>query len=417
MAARRKTAQARDEEEEREQLLHQIWMSLGGRADGTGTVLLDASSIPASSAAAAAPQRPPVAPKPPKLSVAPKLPALHRQDPPPVQQPRQPSPSAPSGAGFLPAGRHTYIFVDNSNLVHGARNMADGSRDNAVIVNIDRLVPILEGGMPCAERVLVGSNISEALKSRWEQKRFRILKSDRQPGQGEKFVDEALHSCISHHINHRNLVHCPQTMVLVTGDGNEHENTTSFPDLVHAAARNGWYVIVWAWRLVLSDRFEEVRSEFPDLVQIRLLDDHRDTITFRASPKTEKRPSQQQQRSPSPPQPAMPSRAAGYSAPSSGPAVSSYAAPRFRAGEAEGAAHRASHASSYASSSHPPPPSSHQPSRSASFHASSSRPSSSHGAPPRSASSSSRPTSTPSSRAAPRTTSDLDEISRLLRVL
>jgi hypothetical protein len=174
------------------------------------------------------------------------------------------------------ASHTAHVFVDNSNLMYGARSMPDGSRDERVLLDVDALVDLMTKDTRCESRFVAGSNIPEAVRRRWEGKGFKVMEELRAPGTGEQFVDEALHSCISRAI----LDELPQTLILGTGDGNEKEGTNSFPGLARSAARNGWKVVVWGWMSSTSPRFYDVKREFPDRIEIRYLDNHRDTITF-----------------------------------------------------------------------------------------------------------------------------------------
>jgi hypothetical protein len=218
---------------------------------------------------------------------------------PPRQQPPARAPQAPAiaaGRGAAPAptaaaAQQAFVFVDNSNLMYGARNLPDGTRDDKVLLNVPGIVQLLVGDLPCAQRVVVGSNIPEPVRARWEDASFVVKQSTRAPGEGEQFVDEALHSCISSALLDERFEANPQVLVLGTGDGNDKEGTNSFPALARAAARKGWRVVVWAWMSSTSPRFFDVRNEFPDLVEVRFLDDVRSQATFRPhhSPPTQHR--------------------------------------------------------------------------------------------------------------------------------
>ena len=97
----------------------------------------------------------------------------------------------------------------------------------------------------------------------------------------EDLVDEALHAQMQREVLRHGQVNligrAPQTMVLVTGDGNEnggHAHSTNFPECAAAALRFGWRVEVWAWRESLSANFRALQREFPAHMRVVLLDDH-----------------------------------------------------------------------------------------------------------------------------------------------
>jgi len=69
----------------------------------------------------------------------------------------------------------------------------------------------------------------------------------------------------------------PQTVVIASGDG------SVFAPLATLAVQRGWKVIVFSWSRCLSDKFKRLRLQHPKRVELKLLDEHRHRVTFRAA--------------------------------------------------------------------------------------------------------------------------------------
>lgn len=187
-----------------------------------------------------------------------------------------------------------HIFVDNSNLVVGARHLQYGTRDTSVHLDIAALARVLERDLDTVvERMVAGSNMPAHVKSLWAGQGYTVKEGVCSRGRGETFVDEALHSSISRAIfdtfesGSSPAPTAPDTqpvLVLGTGDGNDREGTNSFPRLARAAARMGWHVIIYAWMPSTSPRFYEVQREYPSQIEVRKLDCYEHVITYRRVP-------------------------------------------------------------------------------------------------------------------------------------
>jgi hypothetical protein len=81
-----------------------------------------------------------------------------------------------------------------------------------------------------------------------------------------------------------------QHLILITGDGNENDNRTSFPGMVTIAIDYGWTVEIWGWKECFSGKFSQIQQKYPDKFTINYLDTYRSKITFREKQK----PAQQQ---------------------------------------------------------------------------------------------------------------------------
>jgi hypothetical protein len=100
-----------------------------------------------------------------------------------------------------------------------------------------------------------------------------------------------LHSQIQNFILKNKVNKEKQHLVLITGDGNDNDKRTNFPDIVTIAIDYGWTVEIWGWNASFSGKFSEIQQKYPQKIQINYLDTHRSKITFREKQK----PAQQQE--------------------------------------------------------------------------------------------------------------------------
>lgn len=174
------------------------------------------------------------------------------------------------------AKRCRYLFIDNGNVFVGAQSTADGSMDLAVRVNVKELGDLLEENYPCISREVAASRPSNPrICSAWQKVGYAVHTDSH--GRNGHSARQSLALQVSQTVLDPRLEGQPQTLVLATGDGSH------FPQLADLALRQGWNVIIWSWNRCLSDKFRKLRMEYPDLLELRLLDQFRDRITFRAA--------------------------------------------------------------------------------------------------------------------------------------
>ena len=179
--------------------------------------------------------------------------------------------------------RQRYLFIDNGNIFVGAQSTSDGNMDLAVRVNVKELSELLEESYTCAVREVAASRPSNPrICSTWQKVGYMVHIDGGGRGGGEgggrgPSARQILAMRVSSTVTDTSLAGTPQTLVLATGDGSQ------FPQLAELALRHDWHVIVWSWNRCLSDKFRKLRLEFPDLLELRLLDKYRDRITFRAA--------------------------------------------------------------------------------------------------------------------------------------
>ena len=142
----------------------------------------------------------------------------------------------------------------------------------------------------CA-RFAVGSGDQHA--SRWAAYRaggYHTTVHQRRRSEGEQGVDAELHSlalkaiALGHYRDAR-------TLVLVTGDGNDNDGKTTFPEVAIAALRQGWAVEVWSWEAGCSGRWRDLQQTYGPTGKfaLRLLDEHRGELVVRAERSSQER--------------------------------------------------------------------------------------------------------------------------------
>jgi hypothetical protein len=83
-----------------------------------------------------------------------------------------------------------------------------------------------------------------------------------------------------------------QTLVLVTGDGNDNDGRTTFPKIVTEALKKNssreasnehalWKVEIISWKRCLSNGLKALRDAYSSYVSIRFLDEKREYVTYR----------------------------------------------------------------------------------------------------------------------------------------
>jgi hypothetical protein len=179
-----------------------------------------------------------------------------------------------------------HVFVDNSNIYHGAQRAAATIEPSAVWpavrIYYANLFQLMEAGREVSTRILAGS-VPPGNEDLWKYARLAeydtklLRKIERDNGRlGEQAVDEMLHLKIANAL----LDYAsPQVLVLATGDGREAEFGGSFPEQARRALVRGWNVEVWSWREQLSGAYRALDHANP-YFKIRELDTHYLSVTF-----------------------------------------------------------------------------------------------------------------------------------------
>ena len=180
-----------------------------------------------------------------------------------------------------------HVFVDNSNIFHGARRTAAKLEPTAhwmaVRVYYRHFFQLLEGEREVATRVMAGS-VPPGNEDLWDyakQAHYEtdlLRKVDTDEGHlSEQGVDELLHLKIANVLLD---YESPQDLVLATGDGSVSNFGTSFVQQVQRAVKRQWSVELWSWEQGLSPKLGAVRDAHSKLVALSLLDPEYWKLTF-----------------------------------------------------------------------------------------------------------------------------------------
>lgn len=126
-----------------------------------------------------------------------------------------------------------HVFVDNSNVGRG--------------VDIVQLVKRIEKGRRCSTRFVAGSGEQNgSAENAWKSLGYMTRWAREGP---EDMVDDTLHARICFDLlTHEPTTRHGRTLVLVTGDGNDHHGANNFPFCVQSALNKGWVVEMYSWR-------------------------------------------------------------------------------------------------------------------------------------------------------------------------
>lgn len=179
-----------------------------------------------------------------------------------------------------------HVFVDNSNLIGGARRTAAKQEPHvpwpAVRIEYANFFALVERGFAVKTRVFAGSVPpgndelwTHAERAGYQTDLLRKIESD--DGMlKEQGVDELLHLKMANALlDYR----APQTLVIVTGDGAKSEFGTSFTEYVKRASKAGWDSVVWSWSRNLSPRFKHLIADGVRL-KVHSLDAYYEQVTF-----------------------------------------------------------------------------------------------------------------------------------------
>jgi hypothetical protein len=158
-----------------------------------------------------------------------------------------------------------HVFIDNSNVFHGAQREAKRREPDApwpaVRISYPRLFTLVEATHTVITRTLAGS-VPPGNDDLWSHARRggyntdllrRVASSD--GSSREQGVDEMLHLKIANALLDYDA---PQALVLVTGDGAKSDFGTSFIRQAERAVKRSWTLHVWSWRRQLSPKFAQL---------------------------------------------------------------------------------------------------------------------------------------------------------------
>lgn len=179
-----------------------------------------------------------------------------------------------------------HMFVDNSNLIGGAQRVAknnEGAPWPAVRIYWRNFFELIEGKYLPVTRCLVGS-LPPGNEELWEYSRKHgydtslLKRVENDDGRlAEQAVDEVMHAKIAGVLLDYDP---PQTLVLVTGDGNTSDFGTSFYQQVQRAIKRGWSVDVISWGGQLSKKLRLLAAKHSEQITVIELEKYYNSITF-----------------------------------------------------------------------------------------------------------------------------------------
>ncbi|MDP2437318.1 MAG: NYN domain-containing protein, partial [archaeon] len=183
-----------------------------------------------------------------------------------------------------------HVFVDNSNILNGSKFKLSTGR-----LDVTRLVEVVEDDRRASKR-LIGGSTPPDLKAYWDKWRslgYTVRLSQRAPGVGEVFVDDMIIGELNSVLIDRNG--SGDTIVLLTGDGNNNQDHTMLPHRVTEANNNtfpaavlraltcGFRIEVWSWEACVSKRYREIQQCYSDTGCFKLcyLDQYASYLSFK----------------------------------------------------------------------------------------------------------------------------------------
>jgi len=180
------------------------------------------------------------------------------------------------------------VYVDASNIIIGASINADRREDPEIMLDFTNTILVVGGGRNMDRVYVAGSSrdISEqqplegnGVWSRWGANSEICIKkrlSDKNGKQHEEGVDELLHNKILEDIDKGG------TMLLLSGDGNDNNGNTTFPDIImQVLDTNIWTVELWCWKRNISSNWIKLANRYKDTFSIHYLDDYRHAVTYK----------------------------------------------------------------------------------------------------------------------------------------
>jgi len=138
-----------------------------------------------------------------------------------------------------------HLCVDDSNLYIGAKRFGQSRK-----IDVANLVSTTAKEREVKHKFVVGSFSAEHPAAvQYKAAGFQIYQQDRKKGK-ESGVDDVLMLKIMS-IAAKDYGR-PQTLVLVTGDGNSNEGRTNFPEVVEQWMVKGGNVELWSWKDCLN---------------------------------------------------------------------------------------------------------------------------------------------------------------------
>jgi hypothetical protein len=182
--------------------------------------------------------------------------------------------------------RKVHVFVDLSNVSIGAQVGADGkTRDLSVRISVADLVDCVHQGRDVQERHVITSidksldgSKQPAFIRNWQKLGYDVRVQERRGG-SEQFLDEVLIVAMQQTMLKFGSSRPDQkqrTLVLLSGDGNNNDDHTSFAETVETALGQGFFVEIWAWKHSASRVYtKSFKENYGGSFTVRFFDEFR----------------------------------------------------------------------------------------------------------------------------------------------
>lgn len=151
-----------------------------------------------------------------------------------------------------------HVFIDKSNISAGFQ----GPNPTTDVINPAGLAEVIEKGRVVVDKQITGSfpGPEHPVWLQWKNLGYRTRVSRKQGK--EEFIDDSIHAQILRLIAGKGA---PQTIVLVTGDGNSNNNYSSFVECVTMAAERNWVVELYSWKDRRNKVYVELSKKFSNI--------------------------------------------------------------------------------------------------------------------------------------------------------
>ena len=179
-----------------------------------------------------------------------------------------------------------HIFIDNANIFNFLRSVKNRLEPDvpavAMRLHLDHLFDLVENGEHVATRAFGGSDrTAEAVWDKARDRGYDTYFLQRVTSENRRTADQSadaiMHLLIANAILDFDAL---QTLVIVSGDGEDSDFGMSFVSQAERALRHGWHVEIWSWSDGMTARYDHLVEDYPGRIEKRLLDPHYYAISF-----------------------------------------------------------------------------------------------------------------------------------------
>ena len=187
-----------------------------------------------------------------------------------------------------------FVYLDNSNILHAAQDLAEERNGDPyaryrVRIQFENLLRLAHADRP-VEKALAAGSIPPALSMLWQRLRrlgIEVHLFDRgEPARGEQETpDQWLQLRMLE--DGWDYIENPGTIVLLTGDGAGYNEGRGFHSTLERMQRRGWRVELLSWEHSCNPRMREWVEANGVFVP---LDDYYEAITYTNTPRPDQEP-------------------------------------------------------------------------------------------------------------------------------